>query len=104
MKTARPSGRELDFNPPDVSKGRAKNDGNLEHVGKELPKHSRKSHGGLKDAWRSLERPEDPVGPGAHPSALDLASWLYKDIYVHDCMHIQLRITESQPKGEWRVL
>ena len=48
-------------------KGRAKNDGNLEHVGKELPKPSRRSHGGLKDPWRSLERPEDP-GEAGGPS------------------------------------
>ena len=78
VKTALPSRRELNLALQMCPKGRAKSDGNLEHVGKELPKHSRRSHGGLKDAWRSLERPED-LGPGAHPSALDLASWLYKN-------------------------
>ena len=82
VKTALPSRRELNLALQMCAKGRAKSDGNLEHVGKELPKHSRRSHGCPKDAWRSLGRPEDPVGPGAHPKALDLASWIFKDIFI----------------------
>ena len=79
MKTALPSRRELNLTLQMCPKGRAKNDGNVERVGKELPRPSRRSHGGLKDPWKSPKRPEDPVGPGAHRSALALASWIYKD-------------------------
>ena len=74
VETALPSRRELNLTLQMCPKGYAKNDGNLGHVGKELPKPSRRSHGGLKNSWRSLERPGDPVGPGAYTSALDLAS------------------------------
>ena len=80
MQTA----RELNLTLQMCPKGRAKNDGNLERVGKELPRPSRRSHGGLKDLWRSLERPEDPVGPGAHTKPLALASWIYKDCHKSD--------------------
>ena len=76
VKTALLSGRELNLTLQMCPKGRAKNEGNLEHVGKELPKPSRRSHGGLKDPWRSPKRPWDLGGPGAHTSALDLASWM----------------------------
>ena len=79
VKTALPSRRELNFNPPDVSQRVCRNNANLERVRKELLKPLR-SCGGLKDSRRSLERPEDTVGPGAHTKALDLASWIYKDI------------------------
>ena len=34
-------------------------------------------------ARKSLEGPWDLVGPGAHPKALDLATWIYKDIYTY---------------------
>ena len=84
VKTALPSRRKLNLTLQMRPKGCTKNDGNFEHVGKELPKPSRRSHGGLKDPWRSPKRPEDPVGPGAHTKALDLASWIYKDIYSFD--------------------
>ena len=79
VKTALPSRRELNLTLQMCPKGRAKNDGNLERAGKELQRPSRKSHGGLKDPWRSPKRPWDLVGPGAYTSALDLASWIYKD-------------------------
>ena len=77
VKTALPCGRELNSNPSEVSQRVCRNDANLENVRKALLRPSKSSHGGLKDPWRSLERPEDPVGPGAHTKAL--ASWLYKD-------------------------
>ena len=80
VKTALPSRRKLNLTLQMRPKGRTKNDGNFEHVGKELLKPSRRSHGGLKDPLRSLERPWDPVGPGVYTKALDLASWIYKDI------------------------
>ena len=47
MKTAIPSRRELNLTLQMCPKGRAKNDCNLERVGKELWKPSRRSHGGL---------------------------------------------------------
>ena len=49
--------RELNFDPHEVSQRASRNDG--------LPRPSRRLPGGLKDFWRSLERPEDTVGPGA---------------------------------------
>ena len=72
-----PCRRELNFDPHEVSQRASRNDAYLERVRKGLPRPSRRLPGGLKDLWRSLERPEDTVGPGACTKPLALASWLH---------------------------
>ena len=77
VKTAVPSRRELNLTLQMCPKGRAESDGNLEHVGKELPKPSRKSHGDLKDALEDHREAGGPSGArcppeGSGPGKLDI--------------------------------